>query len=257
MTTLSGKPTFGAGRVFMRSSVSNPTPVRALVPQSQGIDMKRKVESLFGERQLPVAIGAGEMEITGKVEFGKTNARLFSDIMLGVSQSTGSYLQADKEAATVPGSSSYVITAANATNFQIDLGVTNATTGAIYTRVAAGSEVGGTSYSVVESGVNKGKYTFASADANANILISYVYSSSTDGSTIAITNQMQGLTGLFLAVHVLPWGNQQDMVVFNNCLAASTGISAKKSGFGMTSFDYQASVDNSGVLGTMTFAEAA
>lgn len=257
MPTLSGKPTFGAGRVFMRSNATNPTPVRSLVPQSQSIDMKRKVESLFGERQLAVAVGAGEMEITGKVEFGKTNARIFSDIMFGVSQSTGSYLQADKEAGTVPGSSTYVITVANATNFQFDLGVINAATGVIYTRVASGSEVAGASYSVVESGVNKGKYTFALGDANGNMLISYVYSSSSIGSTVAISNQQQGLTGLFQAVHVLPWGAQQDMIVFNNCLAASTSISAKKSGFGMTSFDYQASADNNDVLGTMTFAEAA
>ncbi len=257
MPILSGKPTFGAGRVFMRSNVTNPTPVRSLVPQSQSIDMKRKIESLFGERQLAVAVGAGEMEITGKVEFGKTNARVFSDIMFGVSQSAGSYLQADKEAGTVPGSSTYVITVANASTFQFDLGVVNNTSGVIYTRVAAGSEVTGTSYSVVESGVNKGKYTFAAGDANANMQISYVYSSASIGSTAALTNQMQGLTGLFTAVHVLPWGTQQDMVVFNNCLAGSTSISAKKSGFGMTSFDYQASADNNDVLGTMTFAEAA
>lgn len=257
MPTLSGKPTFGAGRVFAKLNTTNPTPVRSLVPQSQSIDFKRKVESLFGERQLAVAVGAGEMEITGKVEFGKTNARLFSDIMMGVSQSTGSNLQADKEAGTVPGSSTYVITVANSSTFGFDLGVINASTGAIYTRVASGSEVAGTSYSVVESGINKGKYTFASGDANANVLISYVYSSASIGSTISITNQMQGVVGLFQAVHVLPWGTQQDMVVFNNCLAASTGISAKKSGFGMTSFDYHASVDTNDVLGTMTFAEAA
>lgn len=257
MPILSGKPTFGAGRVFMRSNVTAPTPVRSLVPQSQSIDMKRKVESLFGERQLAVAVGAGEMEITGKVEFGKTNARIFSDIMFGVSQAAGSYLQADKEAGTVPGSSTYVVTVANASTFQFDLGVVNNTSGVIYTRVAAGSEVAGASYSVVESGVNKGKYTFAAGDANGNMQISYVYSSSTIGSTASLTNQMQGLTGLFTAVHVLPWGTQQDMVVLNNCLAASTSISAKKSGFGMTSFDYQASADNNDVLGTMTFAEAA
>jgi hypothetical protein len=30
------------------------------VPQSQSIDFKRKTESLFGERQLAVAVGAGE-----------------------------------------------------------------------------------------------------------------------------------------------------------------------------------------------------
>lgn len=257
MPTLSGKPTFGAGRVFARSNVTNPTPVRALVPQSQSIDFKRKVESLFGERQLAVAVGAGEMEVTGKVEFGKTNARVFADIMFGIASSTGSYLQADKEAGTVPAVSTYVITVANATNYLTDLGVINATTGVIYTRVASGSEVAGASYSVAESGANKGKYTFASGDASANMLISYMYSSSSIGVTLSVTNQQQGQTGLFQAVHVLPWGTQQDMIVFNNCLAASAGISAKKSGFGSTMLNYHASVDTNDVLGTMTFAEAA
>lgn len=254
---LNGKPTFGAGRVFARSIVTNPTPVRALVPQSQSIDFKRKVETLFGERQIAVAVGAGEMEVTGKVEFGKTNARVFADIMLGIASSTGSYLQADKEAGTVPDSSTYVVTSANATNYQFDLGVINVATGAIYTRVASGSEVAGSSYSVVESGANKGKYTFAAGDANANVLISYVYSSSSIGVTLPVTNQQQGLTGLFQAVHVLPWGAQQDMIVFNNCLASGAGISAKKSGFGSTMLDYHASADSNDVLGTMTFAEAA
>jgi len=256
-TPLSGKPTFGAGRAFMIPNVTNPTPVRALVPQSQSIDFKRKVESLFGEKQLAVAVGAGEMEVTGKVEFGKTNARLLSDIMFGVGSSTGSYLEADKEAGTVPGSSSYVITVANAANFAFDLGVINASTGAIYTCVAAGSEVAGSSYSVATSGANKGKYTFALGDANGNMLISYGYNAGTIGETVNMTNQLQGLTGSFQAVHVLPWGAQQDMFVFNNCLAGSSGISAKKSGFGSTSMDYHASVDAYDKLGTATFAEAA
>ena len=254
---LSGKPTFGAGRAFMTANVTNPTPVRAIVPQSQSIDFKRKVESLFGENQMAVAVGAGEMEVTGKVEYGKTNARMFSDILFGSSQSAGSYLEYDNEAATVPASSTYVITVANATNFLTDLGVVNATTGQIYTRVAAGSEVAGTSYSVVTSGVNKGKYTFASGDASANVKISYTGSISASGATVPMTNQLQGLTGNFSAVHVLPWGAEQDMFVFNNCIASSSGLSAKKSGFGGTTLDYMAAVDGTNALGTATFAEAA
>lgn len=256
-TPLSGKPTFGAGRVFMIPNATNPTPVRALVPQSQSIDFKRKVESLFGEKQLPVEVGAGEMEVSGKVEFAKTNARVLSDIMFGVGFSTGSYFEADKEAGTVPGSSTYVITVANATNFLFDLGVINAATGVIYTCVASGSEVAGASYSVATSGANKGKYTFALGDANGNMLISYTWSVSSTGETIALSNQLQGLTGSFQAVHVLPWGTQQDMFVFNKCIAGSSGISAKKSGFGSTSLDYHASVDGNDKLGTATFAEAA
>ena len=140
-TPLSGKPTFGAGRAFMIGNYAHPTPARALVPQSQSIDFKRKTESLFGEKQLAVAVGAGEMEITGKVEFGKVNPRIFADIMFGDGSTTGSYLEADKEAGTVPGTSTYVVTVANSANFLFDLGVVNADTGVIMSCVAAASEV--------------------------------------------------------------------------------------------------------------------
>lgn len=255
-TALSGKPTFGAGRAFMIGNYANPTPVRALVPQNQSIDFKRKVESLFGEKQLAVEVGAGEMEVSGKVEFGKTNARLFSDILFGAGSTTGSYLEADGEAGTVPAASTYVVTVANAANFLFDLGVVNAATGAIYSVVAAGSEVAGASYSV-GSGANKGKYTFASGDANANVKISYAYSQSSAGETIVLANQSQGKTGNFQAVHVLPWGAEQDMFVFYNCIASSSGISAKKSGFGSSTLDYTVAVNSNDQLGVATFAEAA
>lgn len=257
MPALSGKPTFGAGRMFMTANVINPTPARALVPQSQSIDFKRKVESLFGENQLAVEVGAGEMEVSGKVEFGKTNARVFADMIFGTAGATGSYLEADKEAGTVPGASTYVITVANAADFLFDLGVIDVATGVIMARVAGGSEVAGKSYSVTTTGGDKGKYAFAAGDANANKLISYAYSSSSIGETVSLDNQLMGKTGNFTAVHVLPWGTQQDMFVLNNCIAGSAGISAKQSGFGSTTLDYMAAVDSTGKLGTATFAEAA
>lgn len=255
-TPLSGKPTFGAGRAFMIGNYANPTPVRALVPQNQSIDFKRKVESLFGEKQLAVEVGAGEMEVSGKVEFAKTNARMFADILFGDGSTTGSYLEADGESGTVPAASTYIVTALNAANFLFDLGVVNTATGAIYSCVAAGSEVSGQSYSL-GSGANKGKYTFAAGDANANVKISYAYTVSSVGETIILANQMQGKTGAFQAVHVLPWGTTQDMFVFYNCIASSSGISAKKSGFGGTTLDYTAAVNANDQLGVATFAEAA
>jgi hypothetical protein len=255
-TVLSGKPTFGAGRVFGVANSTNPTPARAFTPQSQSIDFKRKTESLFGEGQLAVAVGAGEMEISGKVEFGKIQPRFFADLVFGDGGTTGSYLEANKEAGTVPGTSTYVITVTNSSHFLGDLGVVNADTGVVYARVAAGSEVLAVSYSVVETGMNKGKYTFAAGDANANMKISYYYSSDT-GETVVLANQLQGLTGNFKAVHVLPWGAEQDMFVFNNCIAGSSGISLKKSGFSGFTLDYTAGADASDLVGTATFSQAA
>jgi len=251
-TVLSGKPTFGAGRVFATANIANPTPARALVPQSQSIDFKRKVESLFGEQQLAVAAGAGSMEVTGKVEYSKSVARIMSDILFGDSGTTGSYAEADKESGTVAATTPYIITVANSATWQFDLGVVNAVTGAIYSRVAGGSEVLGKSYSVAA-----GAYTFAAGDEGVNMLISYAYSVSTSGETINLANQNQGLTGSFTAVHVLPWGNEQDMYVFDSCIASSSSLSAKQSGFGSQTLEYTAFVNGSNTLGTATFAEAA
>jgi hypothetical protein len=254
MPVLSGKPTFGAGRAFAIGNYTNPTPARLAVPQSQSIDFKRKVESLFGERQLAEAVASGEMEVTGKVEYSKTVSRILSDIMFGDSSTLGSYQQANSETGTVPAVSTYVVTVANATNFLFDLGVKNATTGAIYVAVASGSEVAGISYSV-GTGANKGKYTFASGDANANVLISYAWNLTTAGATISLANQDQGPSTSFQATHVLPWGTEQDQFTFYNCVASASSISAKKSGFGSSTLDYMAGVNSSGVLGIASFAE--
>ncbi|MGC1300930.1 MAG: hypothetical protein WA840_01025 [Caulobacteraceae bacterium] len=254
---LSGKPTFGAGRVFATANIVNPTPRRALVPQSQSIDFKRKVESLYGENQLAVAVGAGELEVTGKVEYGKTSSGIIYDMIFGASAATGSFLEADSEAATVPAATAFLVTVANATDYEFDLGVVNAETGVVYSCVAAGSEMAGLSYSVQTSGANKGKYTFGAGDANSNVKISYIYSVATTGQTVALTNQLQGLTGSFQAVHVLPWGAEQDMYVFNSCIASSGGVSLKTSGFASNTLEYTACADGNNELGTATFAEAA
>lgn len=257
MTALSGKPTFGAGRVFAKAAITNPTPARAFTPQSQSIDMKRKTESLFGDKQLAVAVGAGSLDVTGKVEYGKTSARILADIMLGDAGAAGSsYLEADAEAATV-GTAAFVVTAANATNFLGDLGVVNSGTGVVYSRVAAASEVSGVSYSVVETGTNKGKYTFNSSDAASTMALSYYYTNTSAGELVTMSNQLQGQTGAFQAIHVLPWGSEQDMYVLNNCIASSSGISSKIGGFGMSTMEYVAGVDGNGNLGTATFAEVA
>jgi len=256
-TVLNGKPTFGAGRAFAKANVTNPTPARALVPQSQSIDLKRKVESLYGEKQLPVAVGAGQMDITGKVEYGKSQARLLADIMLGDTGTAGSYLEADGEAGMVPGSTTFTIQVTNHANYLFDLGVVNADTGVIYTRVANGSEVAATSYSVAESGGSKGTYTFAAGDANAHMQISYVYTN-TAGETVVMTNQLQGLTGNFTGVHVFPWGAEQDMIVFNQCIASQQSLaSTKNGGFSHQTLEYSAFTDGNDNLGTATFAEVA
>ena len=251
MTVLNGKPTFGVGRAFAIPNVTNPTPTRLLIPQSQSIDIKSKVEELFGENIFAEAIAKGETSITGKVEYGKSVASVLANIISGDGATTGSYAEADKEGGTVPAATPYTYSAVNASTFLFDLGVRNVATGAIYSCVASGSEVAGKSYSVAA-----GVYKFAAGDTNANVQVSYAYSVTASGVTVNLANQTQGPSTSFEAVHVFPWGTEQDMVVLNNCIASSSSLlSAKKSGFGMSTLDYTAAVNASGTLGTITFAE--
>jgi hypothetical protein len=254
MTVLNGKPTFGAGRVFMTGNYTNPTPARAIVPQSQAIDVKRKVESLFGENQLAVAVAAGSMEVTGKVEYSKSNARLFADILFGATSASGSYAESDNEAGTVATSSPFTVSVANHSTFLFDLGVKNTTTGQLMTCVAAASEVAGKSYSL---NTTTGVYTFNASDSGASVSISYAYTVAATGETISLTNALQGNTGNFQAVHVFPWASEQDMIVLYSCIASSAALSAKQSAFGSTSLDYTAGVNGSNVLGVASFAESA
>lgn len=248
---LNGKPTFGAGRVFMTGNYATPTPARALVPQSQDIDFKRKTEALFGENQFPVFVGAGEMNVTGKVDYSASNARILADMLFGVTGTAGSYLEADKELGAV-GATPYHITVVNSATWIEDLGVIAADTGVVMTRVAPGAEVQDVSYSVAA-----GVYTFAALDTAENFLISYVYSQTPAGETLTMTNQLQGLTGNFQAVHVLPWGATQDMFVFYECIASDQSFKMKQSGFATQSFAYEAFTNDLDVLGVATFSQAA
>jgi len=254
-TPFAGKPSsFGAGRVFATGNYANPTPIRFLTPQSQGIDIKRKVESLFGENQLAVAVAAGEMEVTGKVEYSKSVARVLADLLFGDSGAAGNYAEADGEAGTVPAMTSYTITVANAATYLFDLGVIDVATGVIMSRVAAASEVAGKSYSL---NATTGVYTFAAGDANTNVKISYGYSVASVGESIVLNNQLQGPASAAQVVHVLPYGAEQDMFVFPNCIFSSNSLTAKNNGFGSTSAEYTAACNTAGSLGTATFAEAA
>ncbi|MGH6974245.1 MAG: hypothetical protein ACRED6_06425 [Stellaceae bacterium] len=88
-------------------------------------------------------------------------------VQLGSGQLATSY----GEAGTVPASSPYTVSAANAATFADDYGVVYAATGLPLAKVAAGPAAGQYSESA-------GIYTFASADAGKAVLLSYTYGAS-------------------------------------------------------------------------------
>lgn len=250
MTAVNGQKAFAAGRFFGVNNVSNPTPTRLAVPQDQSIDFKRSVKSLFGENQLAEDVCSGTMEITGKVTMGTLNARMFADLLFGITGAAGQINIANNEAGAVPGTSTYTITVSNSATWTVDLGVRNTTTGKILTRVASGPTTG--QYSCAA-----GIYTFAAADANAAVQISYEYTVPTVGELLTITNMPMGKIGNFTAVMQLLWGTEQSVLTLNNCISSDSGIATKLDDYAKPTFGFMAGVDTTETLGTFSFAEAA
>jgi hypothetical protein len=143
--SVNGKPTFGPGRFFGINNVSNPTPARTYVQQDMSIDFKQATKELYGEKKFAVAVAAGEMSVTGKVTMGAPNVRMLTEYLFNTSSSAGQILEADKEAGTVPGSSTYTVTVANSANWTTDLGVMK-TDGTVMTRVASGPQPASTAW---------------------------------------------------------------------------------------------------------------
>lgn len=250
---LNGKKVFGAGRFFAINNVTNPTPARFQVPQDMSVTFKRSTKTLFGENMFAEDLASGEMNVTGKVSMGTTNARIFADLIFGGGTSTGQVNEIDNELGTI---ATNIITVANSSNWTVDLGVVNATTGVRYKRVGS-SPTAGVSYTVTA-----GVYTFASGETGTVFKISYLYSVSASGETVTMTNQPMGRIGGFTAVYVFPWVNpsnvmEQDILTLNSCVANDSEIATKMGDYAKPTFGFEAAVDTNETLGTFTFAEAA
>ena len=248
--SVTGKKTFSAGRFFGINNVSNPTPMRAVLPQDMSIDFKQATKELYGENKFAAAVAAGELSVTGKVSMGATNARIFADLLFQDAGSTGQILEADKEDATIPATSPYTVTVVNSAHWTTDLGVISAVDGTVYTRVATSPTTG-------EYTVSAGVYTFAAADEGKNILVSYLYTNASAGETVTLQNQLMGPAGSFTAIMAFIYGTEQDVLTLNNAISSDAGIATKQGDFAKPTFGFMASTDASDVLGTFSFAEAA
>lgn len=151
---------------------------------------------LYGQYQFPLDVARGKTKIEGKIGSGNIDVAAFNTIFFGQTVTGNSEKkQAINEAGSVPASSTYTITVANAAAFSLDLGVTLVTTGQPLTQVASSPSAG--QYSVSSGGV----YTFNVAQASAAVLINYLYTATTASSgTLNINNQLMGTTPKFQLV---------------------------------------------------------
>ena len=178
---------FGAGSLYSIPSAVGGTPIKFGAIQDVSIDFSFNTKELHGTYQFPLAVARGTGKVTGKCKAATINGLAFNNLFFGQTLLPGETTMAVDEAHSIPGSSSYVVDANNASAFVDDNGVVDMTTGLQMTRVTVLSALG--QYTVTSGGV----YTFYSGDAGKAITINYTYSTST---LTTITDESHVLTAL-------------------------------------------------------------
>lgn len=244
---------FGAGAVWgERTDVggSGIGPRQFGVLQDIQIDFDWTDKELYGQLQFPVAIARGQGKITGKAKFAQILGLLYSDIFFGLTPATGQFAVSQLEAATVPATTPYAVTPANASNYNDDLGVVYAGSGKRFNRVATPSAAG--QYSV---NFSSGVYTFSAADANAGLLVSYTYNVATSGNKLTLTNQVMGTTPTFKATFYTTYNGSGTALRLNACTANKMSFPTKVDTWTISELDFSAFADASGTIGYLSTVE--
>jgi hypothetical protein len=244
---------FGSGAVWgERTDVtgSGVGPRQFGVLQDIQIEFDWTDKELYGQLQFPVAIARGQGKITGKAKFAQILGLLYSDIFFGVNAATGQFAVSQLEAGIVPAVTPFTVTVANATSYNDDLGVVYAATGKRFNRVTTPSAPG--QYSV---NFSTGIYTFAAADANAAVLISYTYNNATSGNRVTIANQLMGATPTFKATFYSSYGGTGTALRLNACTASKLSLPTKVDDWTINELDFSAFADASGTIGYLSTVE--
>lgn len=220
------------------------------VLQDVTIDFDWTAKELYGQYQFPVAIGRGQAKITGKARFARILGSLFSDIFFGQPAAVGQFGIVENEADTVPATTPYTITVANASAFNDDLGVTYAATGLSFTRVTTPAAAG--QYSV---NFATGVYTFSSADAGAALNISYTYNVTTSGSKLTIANQLMGILPTFKATFYTTYQGKGTALRLNACASNKLSLPTKIDDWTLQELDFMAFADASNTIGYLSSVE--
>lgn len=249
MAAQAGQKVFGAGRFYGTNNTANSTPNQFGLAQDVSLDFKRDVKKLYGQSQLAADVASGMLNVTGKVTYGVLSARLFNDLMIGGTLSTGQIPNIVNETITIS-SGSTTGTAVNGVGWQADLGVFGSTDNIPLIKASTAAVLTIGQYAVSTLGV----YTFSSLDAHTGLKASYLYSTS-GGQNVNMANQPMGKTGNFQAVVALLWGTDKGTITLNNCMATDYGLATKLDDYTKPAFGFECATDVNDTLGTFSFAE--
>ncbi len=243
---------FGSGVLIATPSGANATPVQFGALQDVSLDFSFSSKQLFGQYQFPIAFARGEGKISGKAKFANIDGPLYNDCFFGQGMTAGQKLWAYNEAGAVSSSSPYGYSAANAANFDADLGVVYASSGLALTKVASTPAVG-------QYSVSAGVYAFSSGDAGRALLVSYSYTqtSSGSGSRALLANKQMGTAPTFqidfYQTNPNIAGAQWSLRLYN-CVSTKLSVASKNQDFAIPEMDFEAFANAANSIGEINTA---
>lgn len=240
---------FGTGILLgTRTDIPNATPVNFGLVQEVTIEETATIKELHGQYQRAIVEARGTIKTTGKAKVARISGLALAHLFYGVTPAPGQLATAFAEAGTIPASSPFTVTVANAATFGDDNGVVYLLTGLPLTKVAAAPAAG--QYSVAS-----GVYTFNSADAGKAVLVSYTYGLNGTGQKFTVINQLLGTTPTFQAQFYTTFQGQAVSLKLNNCTSSKLSFKTKLDDFVMPEFDFSCYADAAGNVMTWSFAE--
>lgn len=213
--------------------------------QDVSVDFTQKLVPLRGQLKGPDDIAPGDMDIKGKGAFGRIEVEIYNALLFAgvITAGIKKVVPYPGEADTIPLVSTYTITVTNSTTYLNDLGVKYASSGQQLQQVVSGPITG--QYSVVESGTGKGVYTFAAADAGLAVLIFYVYTDTTDGETMTVSNELQGYGPVFELYLMMPYQGASGLHLFN-CRSSKMSAPLKRDNYLISDFEFESFPNQAG-----------
>jgi hypothetical protein len=241
---------FGSGVLI--GTPSGGSPINFGLAQEVTLNIATTTKPLFGQNNFPVAIGSGTRKMSGKAKLARISGQALGNLFFGISPGAGGFQTQFGETTSVPAVSPFTYTTTFHATFVADQGVVYAATGLPMKAVASSPSVG--QYTVAA-----GVYTFSTADAGASVLISYSYSVTGSGESIAVVSQPIGpsitfSTNLFATD---PTTGKQFSLLLYNCVAEKLAFGTKLEDFMMPELDFQCFANAAGQVCQINFGDAA
>jgi hypothetical protein len=241
---------FGPGIVIVtRTDIANSTPINIGFAQGLSIDFSGSMKELTGQNQYSLDAARGPVKVSGKMSSAVLSGVAWNTVFFGDSFASGGIKWNPDEAAAVPAATAFTVTVANSATFDQDLGVKYALTGLPFTKVASAPAVG--QYSQVG-----GVYTFAAADASAQVLVTYS-STTTTGQTLSVNNHLLGYSPKFQLDYFTSRDGKALIARYFSCQGSKITLASKLDDFLMPEMDFSVLSNPAGNVAKLYFPEVA